>query len=85
MGHRDDIISASEIGTWCYCKRAWHYQQLGRPSANTDERVAGSRYHRAHFRKLRSAQRQLAAARIIAITCVILLAVIGIADLWLTQ
>ena len=37
MRRYDDMISASEIGAWCYCRKAWHLQQLGHTSALTEE------------------------------------------------
>ena len=82
MRRLDDIISASEIGTWCYCKRAWHLQQLGHRSTLTEEQMAGNRYHRIHFQNLRSAHRQRAAARVVMIACVVLLITIGIVGIW---
>ena len=85
MHRHDDVISASEIGTWCYCRRAWYLQQLGHASALSDEQLAGNRYHNTHFQRLRSAHRQRNAARIVMIACLVSLIVIGIAGLWSPQ
>ena len=85
MRRHDDTISASEIGTWCYCRKAWHLQQLGHTSALTKEQRAGTRYHRTHFQNLRSAYRQRNAARIVMIVCFVSLIMIAIADLWSHQ
>ena len=43
-------IRASEIGTYLYCRRAWWYQRLGRPSLNQAEMAAGSELHYRHGR-----------------------------------
>lgn len=85
MRRRDDMISASEIGTWCYCRKAWHLQQLGHISALTEEQRAGIRYHQTHLRNLRSAYRQRNAARLVMIACLVSLIMIAIAGLWSHQ
>ena len=38
-------ISASEIGEYAYCPRAWAYKKLGYPSENRREMDKGSRFH----------------------------------------
>ena len=38
-------ISASEIGEYAYCPRAWAYKKLGYPSENRKEMDKGSRFH----------------------------------------
>ena len=77
MNRENRFISASEIGTWCYCKRAWYLQQLGQPSALTEERTAGTRYHERHYQKLRSTRRVRAAARAIMAVSLLLLIWLG--------
>jgi hypothetical protein len=76
------FISASEIGTWCYCKKAWHLSQSGCQSSLREERSAGIRYHNAHNRRLRVAHRQLTVASIIMLVCVLILIMLGISRLW---
>ena len=76
------FISASEIGTWCYCKKAWHLSQTGYQSSLTHERAAGVRYHKAHNRHLRAAHQQQAVARIVMLVCVLILMTLGISRLW---
>jgi hypothetical protein len=76
------FISASEIGTWCYCKKAWHLCQSGYPCANGEQRAAGIRYHSDHNRHLRAARRQQAASRIVMFVCVLLLFMLGVSRLW---
>ena len=82
MNPRDRFISASDIGTWCYCNRAWYLQQLGHASALTEERRDGTQYHWTHFRNLRRAHLQRAVARVVMLICLALLIFVGIAGLW---
>jgi hypothetical protein len=82
MPRHDRLISASEIGAWCFCKKAWHLRQLGHASALMMEQAAGTRYHQAHFQNLRCARRKRAVARTIMLICLVLLIWIGIAGLW---
>ena len=76
------FISASEIGTWCYCKKAWYLSQSGHQSSFTEERSAGIRYHKAHNRRLRVAHRKQTVASIIMLVCVLILIMFGISHLW---
>lgn len=82
MSRHDRLISASEIGTWCFCKKAWHLRQLGYASVLMKEQAAGTRYHQAHFQNLRGARRERAVARAVMLICLVLLVCIGIAGLW---
>jgi len=56
------VISASELGAYLYCKRAWSYQKRGLASQNQAELESGSAYHRRHGRKVRLAALLKAAA-----------------------
>ena len=76
------FISASEIGTWCYCKKAWHLSHSGHQSSLTDERAHGIRYHKAHNRRLRAARLQQAVASIVMLFCVLILVMLGLSRLW---
>ena len=76
------FISASEIGTWCYCKKAWYLSHSGHQSSLTNERAAGIRYHKAHNRRLRAAHQQLAVARIVMLVCVLIVILLGTSRLW---
>jgi hypothetical protein len=76
------LISASEIGTWCYCKKAWHLSHSGYPSSHAEERAAGIRYHQVHNGRLRAAHQQQKIASILMLVCVLILVMIGISSLW---
>ncbi len=82
MHHRGRLISASEIGTWCYCRKAWHLQQRGYPTALTAEREAGRLYHQAHSCDLQRARRQRIGAILVMTVCILLLALFGLARMW---
>src|SRR3954468_20469402 len=45
---KQPYITASEIGTYCFCKRAWHLGRIGIPSASVGARRAGSAWHDEH-------------------------------------
>ena len=76
------FISASETGTWCYCKKAWQLSRSGYPCSLTEERTAGIRHHEAHNRRLRAAHHQQAVAIIVMLVCVLILIIVGISRLW---
>ncbi len=78
----DRFISASEIGAWCYCKRAWYLSQRGYPSTLTEERASGTRYHEAHNQHLRAARRQCALARVVMLVCLLILIMLAIVNVW---
>lgn len=42
---RNKLISASEIGTYAFCPRAWALKQLGYPSDNRKQMDSGTKYH----------------------------------------
>ena len=82
MPRDDRFISASEIGTWCYCRKAWHLRQRGCPSSLTEQRAAGLRYHESHNHDLRTARQQYAVARFVMLVCALGLVLIGVLPLW---
>ena len=81
MRRYNDFITASEIGTWCFCSRAWYLQHLGYPSKLTKEQITGTQFHEGHLRSLRAAHRQRAIARIAMLICLAILLWIGVAGL----
>ena len=82
MRRDDRFISASEIGTWCYCKKAWHLRQRGCPSSLTEERAAGLRYHESHNHDLRVARKGRAVAGVVMLVCLLIFALVETAHLW---
>lgn len=46
------IIRASEIGSYLYCRRAWHYRKRGVEPENQAELAAGTQLHQRHGRKV---------------------------------
>ena len=81
MPRDDRFISASEIGTCCYCRKAWQLRHRGCPSSRTEERAAGVRYHQSHNRDIRIARRQYAGARFVMVVVVLGLVLIGVLHL----
>jgi CRISPR/Cas system-associated exonuclease Cas4 (RecB family) len=49
---KQNILRASEIGTYLFCKRAWWYQRLGHPSDNMTELTEGSKIHYRHGQRI---------------------------------
>lgn len=45
-------IKASDLGAYLYCRRAWWYQELGYPSANTQAMAEGTQNHSQHGTKV---------------------------------
>ncbi len=75
------FISASEIGTWCYCKSmapesAWLSIHA------REERSAGTQYHEAHNQRLRAAYRRRARARVVRLARILIFILIWIAHRW---
>jgi hypothetical protein len=81
MRRDNHFITASEIGTWCFCSRAWYLQHLGYRSKLTKEQITGTQFHEAHLGSLRAAHRQRAIARIAMLICLAILLWIGVAEL----
>ncbi|HEY45090.1 MAG TPA: hypothetical protein G4O11_14015 [Anaerolineae bacterium] len=48
-------IRASEITQFTFCRRAWWYTRQGHPSDDSEERLAGIRWHRQHGRAVLAA------------------------------
>ena len=50
-----NIIRASEIGSFLYCRRAWGYQREGESSTNQVEMLTGTEMHAQHGRTVLTA------------------------------
>jgi len=81
MRRHNRLIPASEIGTWCFCNKAWYLRQLGHRSTLTHEQMTGIQFHQTYLRGLRVAHRQRAAARLVMLICLAILTWMGIAGL----
>ena len=81
MRRDNHFITASEIGTWCFCSRAWYLQHLGYGSTSTKKQISGIQFHETHLQSLRAALRQRAIARIAMLICLAILLWIGVAGL----
>lgn len=46
-------ISASELGAFSYCQRAWWYAHNGEKSENQPEMELGSQVHHVHARQVK--------------------------------
>ena len=79
MSDDNDIISASEIGRWAYCHRAWFLAREGAVNRNVEALTRGERAHQQHGRQVARAHtlHHLALALIALAAAVFLLAVIG--------
>ena len=53
-----DLILASEIADWCFCRRSWYLSTAGlRPSlVQIEKRQAGVDYHQQHARSVDQAR-----------------------------
>lgn len=80
MSNRDSI-RASEIGDWCFCRRAWYLAKRNtRPSLlQIERRQAGTAYHERHGRATVQSRREINAGKL-----VLLLLLLVIAACWLT-
>ena len=45
-------VSASEIGGYVFCRRAWHLDRRGVPTTLEPERAAGVAFHERHGRQV---------------------------------
>jgi len=80
MSNRD-LIRASEIGDWCFCRRAWYLANRNtQPSIlQIERRQAGTAYHERHGRAIVQTRREANAEKLV----LLLLLLLAIAC-WLT-
>ncbi len=64
--------TASEIGTYLYCKRAWWYERQDAPSLRAPERALGTAYHQQHGERVVAARRVSGVARVFLMLAVLL-------------
>jgi hypothetical protein len=59
-----DLIRASEIADWCFCKRSWYLNdQDVRPGlVHVEKRDAGIHYHEQHARTVKRARTTMSIA-----------------------
>jgi len=76
-----DLIRASEIGDWCFCRRAWYLNgRKTRPSLlQIERRQAGIAYHERHGRVVMQSRPAISAENII-----LLLLLLFVVAYWLT-
>lgn len=53
-----DLIRASEIADWCFCRRSWYLSARGVDSSlgQIEKRQAGIEYHQHHARSVNRAR-----------------------------
>jgi hypothetical protein len=73
----DEIISASEIGQWTYCNRAWYLARTGAANRNVRDLARGERVHAHHGRRFALAS-VLVRAGVLLLLLAALLLVAGI-------
>lgn len=75
-----DLIRASEIADWCFCRRAWFLNDRNtRPSLlQIERRRAGTAYHERHGRVVMHSRRPIRAENIV------LLLLLFLVVYWLT-
>ena len=60
---KESYITASEIGTYCFCIRAWHLGKVGVPSGSARARKVGTEWHEEYSRRVATATRSHQMAR----------------------
>jgi len=73
MSNRD-VIRASEIGDWCFCRRAWYLtNRKTQPSLlQIERRQAGTAYHERHGRAIIQPRREINAEKLVLLLLVLL-------------
>jgi CRISPR/Cas system-associated exonuclease Cas4 (RecB family) len=65
--------TASEIGTYLYCRRAWWFERQGAPSSRAPERARGTAHHQQHGVRVDAARRSSGLAQLCLLFAVVLL------------
>jgi hypothetical protein len=68
-----DLIRASEIADWCFCRRSWYWiaRGFGPGLVQIEKRHAGVDYHQEHARSVNHARSVMSGA-----TCALIVAVV---------
>jgi hypothetical protein len=72
MMAREKYVSASEIGGYVFCRRAWHLDRCGVPTTLEPERATGVVFHERHGQQVRIASRAQGLAPWFAIAAIVL-------------
>jgi hypothetical protein len=74
-----DLIRASEIADWCFCRRSWYLSArgVGTSLVQIEERLAGVDHHHQHARRVNQGRRIMNVA-----TRALLVAVLFAAAYW---
>ena len=69
-----DLIRASEIADWCYCRRSWYLsvRGVGTSLVQIEKRQAGVDYHQEHARNVNQARRVMNGATRALLAAVVL-------------
>jgi hypothetical protein len=73
--YRDPVITASEIGAFVYCAKAWHLQRRG-DEAQGEFGEEGAAFHRKHGAGVSLADRLERIGKVLALTALMLLLVL---------
>lgn len=73
MSNRD-VIRASEIGDWCFCRRAWYLaNRKTQPSLfQIERRQAGTAYHERHGPAIVQPRQQINAEKLVFLLLLLL-------------
>ena len=68
----EKYVSASEIGGYVFCRRAWHLDRCGVLTTLEPERAAGVAFHERHGQQVRIASQARGLAPWFAIAAIVL-------------
>ena len=77
MPRHNDIISASEVGQWVYCHRAWWLARQGATNHNVKSLARGEKVHQRHSRQVARASLLSNLSRILMIIAIIAMLLVG--------
>lgn len=84
MSRHNDTVSASEVGQWIYCHRAWWLSRQGATNQNVKPLARGEKAHQRHSRQVASASLMSYLARILMIIAIIAIILIGVHFFYVT-